>query len=297
MEAFNKFLADSASGRRLQHSGKRIRSGTVKQYRYAGILLKEFESMYEKPLKIFLLHRSSVSVIQKEKAYWERFYRNFASFLYHQKGYLDKYAGSVFRVIKTCFNWLAKEKMLPVGEFHRRFRVPADSFTPVVLSPSQLRFLISDKKFESTLPGSLQRTKDIFVFGCIIGLRHQDLMQLKKNHIQHGPEGASIVLHTQKTTAEVKIPLPDYALDIIEKYRIRAGRYILPRIAGCNLNYQIKSLIKKAGWDHFLPKIRHRRGVPVEVKTKQGDTYRFYDHITIHTMRRTAITTYCFWCG
>ena len=40
-----------------------------------------------------------------------------------------------------------------------------------------------------------------------------------------------------------------------------------------------------------MPKIRHKQGIAEEVKTKNGKSYRFCDHITTHTMRRTAITT------
>lgn len=178
-----------------------------------------------------------------------------------------------------------------MGEFYKKFRVPAEQFTPVILSPSQLRFLITDKSFEQSLRRSLQRTKDIFVFGCTVALRFQDLMNLKKGNIIYTPEGTFVVLHTQKTGTEVKIPLPQYATDIINKYRRKAGRYVLPRLSGTNLNKQVKTLMKKAGWNYSLPKIRHRQGLPVEIKTKTNETFRFYDHITVHTMRRTAITT------
>lgn len=40
-----------------------------------------------------------------------------------------------------------------------------------------------------------------------------------------------------------------------------------------------------------MPKIRNRKGEPVEIKKTDGESYKFYDHITTHTMRRTAITT------
>ncbi len=288
---FQKFITASFTGRRLMPSGKKIRNGTLQQYKYAYLLVEQFEARQKETLRIQLLKHNSLRFIQKEKNYWERFYRHFSSFLYKDKGYLDRYVNGVFKIIKALFNYIATEKMLPIGEFHKKFRVPEDSFTPVVLSPQQLRLLIINKEFEDSLSTSLQRTKDIFVFGCTVGLRHWDLMQLKKINIQDAPEGMSIVLHTQKTGAEVRIPLPGYAIDIIEKYKKKTGRYVLPRLSGGNLNFQIKLLMKMAGWDYYLPKIRHRQGIAVEVKTKYGETCRFYDHITIHTMRRTAITT------
>jgi integrase len=288
---FQKFITASATGRRLMPSGKKIRASTIQQYQFMFDLLEEFETRQPEQLRILILHRSSLRVIQKEKNYWSRFFKNFSSFLYKYKGYYDLYASSVFKGIKTFFHYLAIEKVLPIGEFHKKFRVPAEHYRPVILTPSQLRFLITDKAFEQSLPKSLQRTKDIFVFGCIVALRYSDLMRLKKSNIQYTEEGVNAVLHTQKTGAEVKIPLPGYAVDIIHKYQRKAGRYVLPRLANSNFNLRIKSLIKKAEWNYSLPKIRHKQGVPIEVKTKSGGTYKFYDHITAHTMRRTAITT------
>jgi integrase len=61
-------------------------------------------------------------------------------------------------------------------------------------------------------------------------------------------------------------------------------------LSSTNLNLQVKALIERAGWTYPLPKIRCRQGVPVEIKTRSAKCYRFCDHITTHTMRRTAIT-------
>jgi len=288
---FQKFITASATGRRLMPSGKKVSPGTIQQYQCTNLLLEEFEQQQEYPLRIIILHRSSIRVIQKEKNYWIKFFRKFSEFLYNQKGYFDSYTSSVFKTIKAFFHYLAVEKALPIGEFHKRFRIPVHNFTPVILSPSQLRFLITDKNFEQSLQKALQRTKDIFVFGCTVALRLQDLMRLTKNNIQYTNEGNYMVLHTQKTGAEVKVLLPAYATAIIDKYKRKAGRYVLPRLAGSNLNLQIKVIMKKAGWDYSLPKIRHKQGRPLEIKTKTGDSFKFYDHITVHSMRRTAITT------
>ena len=211
--------------------------------------------------------------------------------MYRKKGCYDQYATSVFKVIKTFFRFLSLEKALPVGDFYKKFRIPSDKFTPVILSPAQLKYLITDREFESSLSEPLKRVKDIFVFCCTVALRFQDLLGLRKTNIQYSAEGVYLVLHTQKTGAEIRIPLPEYAQAILKKYKRKAGRFVLPRLSSSNLNLGIKAMIKKAGWDYSLPKIRQRQGEPVEIKTAKGEPYRFYNHITAHTMRRTAITT------
>ena len=85
-------------------------------------------------------------------------------------------------------------------------------------------------------------------------------------------------MNTSKTNIQDKIPLSEYAIEIIDKYKTKAGKYILPRIANTNINKQLKLLIEKAGWVYNLPKIRNRMGTPVEIKNKSGNTYRFCDH-------------------
>jgi integrase len=229
--------------------------------------------------------------LQKEKAYWCRFFRNFNSFLLKKKKCYDQYAASVYKIIKSFFNYLNHDKCLPVGQFHKQFKLPSHRYSPIVLAPEQLKFLITDKSFEASLSASLKRTKDIFVFGCTVGLRYSDLMRIKWQDIIFTSTGSLIKINTQKTGMEVTIPLPAYSVEIINKYKRKAKPYLLPRLSGTNLNLQVKTLIEKAGWTYFVPKVRHRQGVAYELKTLKGNCYRFCDHITTHTMRRTAITT------
>lgn len=288
---FKKFIAATATGRRYMASGKRMREGTIEQYQSVLTLLTAYEALQVSPVRIVLLNRAGQRLIWKEKKYWMRFYRQFGQFMYHNRNCYDRYVSAVFKVIKAFFNFLLLDKALPVGEFHKRFRIPEDKSSPVILSPMQLKFLIVDETFEVSLPANLQRIKDIFVFGCTVALRYQDLMGLRKTNIQVTGADVFMVLHTQKTGAAVRVPLPYYAQAIIKKYNKKAGRFILPRLSCSNLNLGIKQLIKKAGWDEYVPKIRTRRGEPVEIKNAAGKTLRFYEHITAHTMRRTAITT------
>lgn len=291
LQEFQKFIWDSSRGRRVQPGGKRIARGTLRQYDMVYRLLEQYQQKSGAPLRVQLLLRAGLRQLQKERKYWQLFYRGFSDFLYRDKNSFDQYAASVFKVLKTFFRYLAVEKGLPVGEFYKKFRVPVFPASTVILSPVQLRRLITDTAFYTGLSKSLKRVQDIFVFGCTVGLRYSDLMRLRKTHIQQTEGAIYLGLHTRKTGAEIKIPLPEYAVAIINRYLKKRSPYLLPRISNCNFNLQVKKLAKKAGWDHWLPKIRFRRGKPVELKTKSSGCWRFYDHITAHTMRRTAITT------
>jgi integrase len=288
---FQKFISASQKGKRSKYAGRKLSQGTIVQYKCVLKLLKEFEEKESKKFTIELLRKKSLSIIKKEKKYWSSFFQNFISFLYKDKGYYDRYVSSVLKTLNTFFNYLSEEKQYPISKFYKQFRISVETFTPVVLSPEQLQYLIYNKQFEETLSRSLKRTKDIFVFGCTVALRYSDLIGLKKENVINSPEGKYILIHTKKTTTQVKLPLPDYLLPIIERYRTKKGKFLLPRLSSTNLNLQVKELIKKAKWDYSLPKIRYKQGKPQELKTKKCESLRFCDHITTHTMRRTAITT------
>ncbi|MEN9697538.1 MAG: hypothetical protein RLZ56_959 [Bacteroidota bacterium] len=111
------------------------------------------------------------------------------------------------------------------------------------------------------------------------------------SNFQYTNNGTFILLNTSKTASQVKIPLPDYAVEIIKKYERKGRKFVLPQISNVNLNIGLKKLIEKAGWIYNYPKIRYRQGKAIELKNSHGNSYRFCDHITAHTMRRTAITT------
>ena len=290
-EYFRQFIKASVSGRRLTASCKRITTGTITNYCYAQKLLLEFETRSGTPLRIQLLHRASMRTLQKEKNYWARFYMQFSAFLYKDKRYYDNYVRNIFKILKSFFNYLQTEKGFSVGNYHKSFKVPLQKTAPVVLQPEKLRYLIVDEDFEASLNPYLKRAKDIFVFGCTVALRVSDLMNLQKKNIVYSGDDIYLKLFTQKTGAEVKIPLPAYAVEIIKRYKVKAGKYILPRLSVTNLNIQIKKLIDKAGWNYPLTKTLSKQGKLTEVKNPNGKVWCFHQHITAHTMRRTAITT------
>lgn len=271
-------------------SGKKLRENSLIQYETTFVLMQEFEEISHEPIRIQLIHRASLRKLNTVRIYWERTHKRLLHFLYQQKKVHDNYAGCIMKVIKTFLRYLVIYRSLPVGNYYKLFRVPKDSFNPVIISPEQLKFLIADKEFEGSLSPVLRRTKDMFVFGCTVGLRYQDLINLKKMTLQGHDTEISLLLHTRKTGTEVSIPLPAYAVDVLNRLK-KPGKYLLPRVAGSNFNIQLKKLIRMAGWVNYHPKYRQQRGEKVEIKTKNGETYRFYDHISAHTMRRTAITT------
>ncbi len=284
---FDKFISETSRGKRLQKNGSRIRTGTIDMYRIVRRQLQEFSLEKQFPLRIRIATRLNSRDLKSERLYWKRFYLKYTDHLF-RKGSYDNYTGTHIKVIRCFLNYLKTDKGLNAGDFHKNFYVRNETIPIIVLSPEQLQYLIHDKEFEAALPEYLQRTKDIFVFGCTVGLRFSDLMCLTRKNLEGIRDSVYLCVRSQKTATDTRIKLPGYALSIIEKYK--RLKTLLPVLSDSRLNLNLKDLCAQAGWTHEMDKVRTRRGI--EQKLKNGEKpYRFCDLVTTHTMRRTAITT------
>jgi integrase len=280
--------------KRIQKNGKKIKEGTIKNYYYLNRLLVNFQTAKKFIIRIRDTSRLTKREIIAEKNYWKKFYKKFTDYLYTDLGHYDNYVGSNIKMLRTFFNYLNDEKGLRVGMFHKCFYVRNEEIPIVVLSPEQLNFLIYDKSFEESLSIRLKRTKDIFVFGCTVGLRVSDLLNLDRSNLEVRDHCSYYLKVTSiKTQTFTRIKLPAYAIEIIQKYHRKRHKTLLPVISNYNLNKNIKLLAEKAGWIDSVVKSRGRRGISVSLlrpsKTEKG--FRYCDLVTSHTMRRTAITT------
>lgn len=287
---FENFIKVSSNGKRRITSGKKLSEGTVQQYQIVKGYLLQFEQALQQPIRIKMLYGNSKKQFNIERRYWNTFKIRFEQYLRTSHQCLDSYIAAVFKVIKTFFNYLQYEKGLPVGSFHKNFTLPVYHYQPILLDTFQLKRLLQDKVFSETLPSNLQASLDLFIFGCLVGLRFQDLLNLRRTNLH--TIGPKIFLQTtsKKTGIYVSIPLPDFAIKIIERSKKRNSKLLFEKISNVNFNIHVKKIIELAGYTYPVPKFRYKNGKLTELKTKEGKTYRFCDHISAHTMRRTAIT-------
>lgn len=285
---YNKYLNDTANGRRLQKNGKIVNPSTVKTY---AAVLKNIELFEAKSKESFLINTSykySKRAFETENRKYKKFYIKFTDFLY-QKGCTDNYVGTLIKYLRSFFIYLNQTKGYNTGTFYRDFYIRKEEIPVNVLNINQLKFLISDGNFEATLPEHLKTAKDLFVFGCTVGLRFSDLFTLKKINLIKDDGKIYIVTRSIKTSVVTRIKLPDYAIVILKKYKTNP-KYLLPTISLNQFNKNLKAIGQLADWTHEIGKERSRRGIRKEIKNN-GKTYRFCDLMSSHMMRRTAITT------
>jgi integrase len=289
---FDTFLKETKNGKRVQKNDKRVRDSTIQPYIYLRKLLFDFSVEKGFPLHIYSILSLKKREIKAEKKYWILFYREFTDYLYYDLDCYDNYVGSNIKRLRTFFNYLNAEKDLNIGSFYKNFYAHSEEIEIVTLTSEQLHYLIYDKMFETNLPDHLKRTKDMFVFGCTVALRVSDLFKLSKTNIEKFNGKHYLKVRSQKTNTLTRVSLPDYAIDIINKYP-KNRKTIFPEISNARFNLNIKSLMELTSWTYECTKTRQKRGQPIVLyKNKQTkESFRFCDLITSHTMRRTAITT------
>jgi len=141
------------------------------------------------------------------------------------------------------------------------------------------------------LSPALSKIKDIFVVGCTVALRYSDLINLERSNLVNENYQLYLKVQSKKTQTYTRIKLPEYVVQIFKKYKHK--KKLLPYYNLVRLNLYLKQLAEKAGWIEEKIKTRQKRGIAMIVfkdKSKKIH-YRFCDHMSSHTMRRTAITT------
>ncbi len=290
---FQVFIKDSQKGRRLKQDGKKLKSDSVLNYGYCLKLLQLFDTHRGTPVSIRPHPKYAKRLLSAEKKYWKKFYTEFTAFLYKQDCY-DNYVGSVIKCLRSFFNYLEQEKLLPVGRFHKDFFVVQQEIPVISLMPDQLHFLIHDKAFENNLPPHLKRAKDIFVMGCTVALRYNDLVGIGWHNIETKSGQSYLSVKSQKTDTITRIGLPPYIQSILQNYLHykKRRKTIFEPISLHRFNMNIRTIIEKAGYTEVVGKSRSKQGVAHQLlhpKTKKP--YRFCDLVSSHVMRRTAVTT------
>lgn len=291
-ELFKKLVSDTSKGKRLKKDGKRIKHDSVEGYLYAQNLLIEFLDTKQFEFKIYIASHLTTKETEQAKKYYKHFYNSFTDFLYKDKDLFDNYVCAVVKVLRTFFNYLNTELNIVTGDFHKKFYTYKEEVPIVVLTPEQLNNLIYNKELEAKLPAHLVKVKDVFVFGCTVALRYSDLMKIKAENISYYNDTYYLKVTSIKTNTNTTIKLPAYAVEILKKYH-KKNKPLLPPHSNAWLNKCLKELARHLEFNEPMIKYRTKRGIkyPVYKNKAKKQHYTLADHITTHTMRRTAITT------
>lgn len=288
---FESFIRDSSLGIRTKKDGKRIRHSTVDNYRYAFNHLHDYVQSDRLEWKIYYYNRLNQREREQAKRYNKRFYQSLTQFLY-EKNLFDNYVGMVIKCLKAFYNYLEIDRNIIVGPYHKTFVVPVEEVQIIALTPKQFSYVMHNEQFnEKVVERNLEKIRDVFVFGCTVALRFSDLMDLDKRNITKMGNSTYLQVKSQKSNTYTSIKLPQYAIDIIEKYV--EEKKLLPTFSKWWFNKELKRMGELLPENMEVVKTRERNGKQVVIYKDEAtkENYSIADLLSSHVMRRTAITT------
>ena len=202
------------------------------------------------------------------------FYDKFMNFCLGELDLVNNSAGKYVTTLKTFLNWSVERKYTTNLDY-KKFKVLKEEGDIVYLDFEELLHLFN---FDFSDNQRLEKVRDAFCLSCFTGLRFSDIKQLKQENIK----GDFIKIKSYKTKETLRIPLNEYAKEIINKY-IDHDQF-LQVISNQKMNLYLKELAEIAEIDTpvTLTKIK---GVE-RIETTQPK----YDLISTHTGRRTFVT-------
>lgn len=192
--------------------------------------------------------------------------------------------------LKTLLRY-AERTGIATNNKYRDFTVKREALPVIALTQSEFSkmFFFDFSDYTKQVEGSgiidekisyqtLEKVRDIFCFACVTGLRFSDLSELNWSNIKNNAIDITVV----KTKQKLHIPLNEYALSILGRYRDKATP--LPRMTNQRLNVYLKVLGKFAGIDENVEIVRFKGA------TRVVENYPKYELIGAHTGRKTFCT-------
>jgi len=129
---------------------------------------------------------------------------------------------------------------------HKKFSMPEIDVDACYLTEEEILKLY---RFDLSMCKRLEKVRDLFVFGCYVGLRYSDYSNVKPENIIEIDGEYFIKMITQKTKALVIIPVNPIILEIFEKYKDNPNK--LPKsISDVRFNDYIKEVARLVGFNN-----------------------------------------------
>ena len=240
-------------------SGNAISNSTLKRYKCNKTLLEDFEKKAK--------HKLSLGKFD------EKTFNKFLKFCVENREHSANTVHRNIGLLKTFLLWAFNKKYSFNNSFLNFKKPPKFRTDEIALNIEQVEEIYAhdfskNKKFE--------RVRDLFVFGCVTGMRFGNYSTISKNDVQ----GDFIrVIDLKSKSKNLSIPLNNISKSILEKYE-----YQLPNISNQKMNEYIKEVFKELKFIDEIKKTMKYGDQLVEINSE------FYKRISSHTARRSFIT-------
>jgi integrase len=241
------------------YSGNSISKSTKDRYDYNKRLLQDFQDYYKLKLRL--------------GNFDDKIYNKFLKYCIEIK---DHSANTVHRnvgLLKTFLYWALSKKYTYNNNFINFKKPPKFRTDEIALNYQQVEEIYL---YDFSKNKRLERVRDLFVFGCVTGMRFGNYSRISKQDIQ----GDFIrVVDLKSKSKKLSIPLNSISKAILEKYD-----YILPNISNQKMNEFIKEVFKEMKFTEDIKKTMKYGDELVDKKSE------FWERISSHTARRSFIT-------
>jgi integrase len=252
-------LIDRFINNEILHKGKERVYNTIKSYKTTKGHLEEFEKKNK-----YKITFDSINL---------DFYYQFVSFL-KKKGLAPNSIGKDIKDIKTFMREAVDMELTDNLQFEKsKFSVIREETHAVYLKESEI---IKLYQCDLSSQPRLEQVRDLFVFGCFVGLRFSDFSDVKPENVQEIDSELFLRVKTKKMGNRVTIPCNQIVKEIFKKYDSMPNK--LPRaISNQKFNDYVKEACKIAG---LVEKGRLENNTELEL----------WESISSHTARRSFAT-------
>ncbi len=262
LEFLKKLVKDSESGIRVQpQSGKSISLNTIKTYRTALAHLEDYYNSFSRSINF-----EDITL---------EFYEQYKTYLMKELNLSNNTVGKNFQIIKLAMNEAFDKGVTNNIAFRsKRFFVIRETADNIFLTQEEIEALM---KIDLSKSKNLELTRDLFVIGCMTGLRFSDLSSIKPENI----EKENFLIKQIKTGVPIVIPLNKTILTILKKY----GGNVPRAYSNQKTNVYLKEICQKEN----LLQIKVTKEI-----TKGGHSQKLskfkWEMVSTHTARRSFAT-------
>lgn len=249
-----------------ERKGMNRPTGSIQVYKNCLGHLESYQTAKRKPLTFGSLTQT--------------FLADFTAYLF-SKDYSDSYTHKILTTLKM-FVRQAEDRGIcencPL--LKAKLQVQKREGDNVYLNEVELKYL-----FNMPLEGRLANVRDLFLIGCLTGLRVSDFSKIKPENIQQiehlGKTVECVVMTTKKMKQKAILPLVHPMLRAIME---RNGWKSPKPISDQKLNDYLKELCQKAGFTQDVEINEYKAG------RHERNTYKKWELVTTHTARRSFAT-------
>ncbi|HXB42374.1 MAG TPA: site-specific integrase [Bacteroidia bacterium] len=206
------------------------------------------------------------------------FLEKFKIYLINEADHTHNTVVKYIKTLKAFIKWADDRNYNPNADY-RKLKIEGEKVPAIIfLTWKELIHLYNLKIKGETL----RQVRDVFCFGCFTGQRYSDIANLKPQHIVDKIWiNAPIKSHKAQP---LYIPLTDFALTILERYKDLPSGKALPIISNQKMNEYLKDLGELAKIDTPVTIYRFKGAKRIET------TIPKWKIMTTHIMRKTFVS-------